>query len=310
VLRSLLLLSCIGFCLAGCGREQAEDPEPPAPRAASPGKRRAKTEKARVATSPVLANPWPGILPLTVKADLGRRANDDDLRCLASGRYWGNFISPIFALVITEPSRGQWEYACANSYSGTYDPPSVYRAVGTYKASDGFAIFTGRYESHPGQMGGEKQAGHLRLGVNYGFSRGVVEFNRFFRRPKGRLTYARKWFRRTGTKWSLLEERTLSIPGTMPQGKVWKIHMKGQRIRWDKQGAKSRQSFDQVLSYKRQGRGVAVSYHLEEQVADWIPPTLIPGIVDGRLEFVGLGMGGYIVLRGFNPELAKPPRAH
>jgi hypothetical protein len=218
-------------------------------------------------------------------------ARKKDIQCSASGQYIGAF-DRTYKLTISGPKPRKWEYTV------TVSPPMANgdsKAGGMYELVDDLAIFTGK--------SGQDE---IRFGLNYGFPGDKVEFNGFFPGSDKVLRHHRKWFQKAGGKWKAVEELTLTMPRVLPGKNEWKVRFQGERIRWDKDGKKTRERIDQTLTFKKPGEGFSY-YTSDKKPSDRVPAILIPKVAGKRLAAVLLSdhsSGHPQVLRGFHPSLA------
>ena len=144
------------------------------------------------------------------------------------------------------------------------------------------AIFTGELKTRPpfGDAAKEKgTARSLRFGLNYAFLNDKVHFNLLVPDKDGSFHYRRKWFRQVGGQWKPWEEHTLTfVPGEHPE-KALVFTVKGQRLRWDKDGHEQRDEIDVSATYQSPPY-VNSHYRLKPGKVGWLPTLLWPGFRD------------------------------
>lgn len=288
----------LGLCLIGCsGSEEA-------PKETSGEKTAQEKEVDKLVTKeadPAKA-PTPRVLgplfqrcplPMSIQMETGPRKADRDIRCTHGSFSIGDATTWERGLVISGPTERHWEYAYSSYLC--YAPPDskkIYRAQGTYEIKGDLAIFTGTSELFP--------QGEICFGVNYGFVQGNAAFNAFFPAPGGGFRWHRKWFRKVGSKWKPLAERSLTIWGETPKGETWTLRLKGEGLRWDEEEKLTRKTFEHILTYKKR----AHVYYLRERPVSWIPSELWPFVKNGRILAINAHTGGTY---GFGPSLSRPP---
>jgi hypothetical protein len=214
-----------------------------------------------------------------------------DIQCSASAQSIGAY-DRTYKLTISGPKDRKW------AYTVTVSPPMANgdtKAGGTYELVDDLAIFTGK--------SGKDE---IRFGLNYGFPASKVEFNGFFPWSGKGLRHHRQWFQKAGGKWKLVEELTLTMPRALPGKNEWTVRIKGERIRWDKEGNKTRKQIDQTLTFKKPGEAFSY-YSSNSKPSTRVPATLIPKVAGKDIEAVILSdqtSGHPNILRGFHPSLA------
>jgi len=246
---------------------------------------------------PVQANAEPD------KSAGGKRANDEDIRYVDMGHYIGG-INRDWGLFITPPPMKRFHYWF--TFSGITEQS----LSGTYEIKDGLAIFTGKLRTGPvfGVAAKRKVTTRpLRFGLNYTFLGDKVHFNLLVPDKDGSFHYRRKWFRQVGGQWKPREEHKLTfIPGEHPE-KALVFAVKGQRLRWDKDGHEKRDEVEALATYQSHGGSY---YRLRPGKVGWLPPMLWPGSrgnnKKGQPAVYRLSGNGFGQTRGFT--WGDPPK--
>lgn len=231
-----------------------------------------------------------------------KRANAKDIRCAETHHFIGGIDRWWGLMIVPQPSN-QFHY-----WFRGIPPQSL---IGTYEIKDGLAIFSGKLKA--GHKGTSRS---LRFGLNYAFLGDKVHFNLLIPVKDGSLQYRRKWFRKVDGQWKPWEEHKLTfIPGKHPQ-KALVFTVKGQRLRWDKDGQEKRDEIDVSATY--QSPTNANYYRLQPDKVSWLPPLLWPRFQDndkkGQPAVYLLSGHGHGQVSGFTwgdpPKDAKDNKKH
>lgn len=226
-------------------------------------------------------------------------AKQPNLACEAGRNYVGNAISPTFTLKIGGPGDRTWTYTHTDDMFGRAKNRPAVVHKGTYEIDADLAVFTGQSD--------RQDAAEVRFGLNFGFPKSEVAFDRFFPDGHGAFTHHRQWFRKVKDIWQPAEERSLTLPAPPPpDAKTWEVAWKGRRTRWDDGGKKTEEVIDVRVTYKR----AQTDWYSWEKVpaAQWLPGDLIlQRAADGTILSV-FESNRYIGdLRGFHPGHATLP---
>jgi hypothetical protein len=184
-----------------------------------------------------------------LKQAAGKRANNQDLRCLHTGQYIGG-IDRHWGLMVTGPPRHKFAY--------TFIELHRLDLAGKYQVKDGLAIFTGsKTQGLPlFEKSDQKKpiTTPIRFALNYDFLGDDVHFNLILRGKDGKYHYQRKWYRPTGDKgWEPLQEfRWTCIPRQRGE-KTFALHYQGEWLYWPP-GEKQpkRKVIDERIEYTNQ----------------------------------------------------------